>query len=279
MSADPRATGPAADVPPQPDGGDGGTPPMGGPTGWDSAAEVVAGRAPAGGAGWPTAALAVAVIVFMQIGTLARPIGDVGGTRAADWLDLLTPWAVVGAAAWVLVRCRTRTAGARPDVVSWALLGVGGLAFAEGKGLHLAGNSVGNADPVGRAADVAHLWDESVGHWLWYLGLLLVLAAVARTLLGGSGPALLPARPAGVALAALAGFSLANTWIEGRTPWLGLVAAAGFTAVGLRRRSRGGALWVACFGLALLQLVGWGLYWWLAEGRVFPEYYDVFDWL
>jgi hypothetical protein len=250
MSEEPSAAGPAADAASEQDGG----------------------------AGWPTAALAVAVIVFMQIGTLARPLGDVAGTRAADWLDLLTPWAVVGAGAWVLVRCHDRTEGARPDVGSWALLGVGGLAFAEGKGLHLAGNSVGNTDPVGRAADVAHLWDESVGHWLWYLGLLLVLAAAARALLGGSGPAL-PTRPAGVVLAALAGFSLANTWIEGRTPWLGLVAAAGFTAVGLRHRRRGGTLWAVCFGLALLQLVGWGLYWWLADGLVFPEYYDVFDWL
>lgn len=238
-----------------------------------------AGGGPRGGAGRPTAALALAVIVFMQIGTVARPLGDVGGTRAADWLDLLTPWAVVGAAAWVLARCHRLTAGARPDPAAWALLGVGGLAFAEGKGLHLAGNSVGNADPVGRAADVAHLWDESVGHWIWYVGLLLVLAAVARALLGSGGPTLLRATPAGVVLAALAGFSLANTWIEGRTPWLGLVAAAGFTAAGLRHRRGGGTLWAVCFGLALLQLVGWGLYWWLTAGRVFPEYYDVFDWL
>lgn len=224
------------------------------------------------------AALAVAVIVFMQIGTVARPLGDLAGLRAADWLDLLTPWVVVGAATWVLLR-RTGTAGASPDPLSWALLGAGGLAFAQGKGLHLAANSVGNADPRGRAADVAHLWDESVGHWIWYVGLLLLLAAVARAVLSDRGPAQLRTSAAGVALAALAGFSLANTWIEGRTPWLGLAAAAGFTAFGLRRRRRGGALWAVCFGLALVQLVGWGAFWWLTEARVFPEYYDVFDWL
>ena len=230
------------------------------------------------GVGWPLAALAVAVVVFMQIGTFARPLGDVGPVRAADWLDLLTPWAVVGAAAWVLLRCRAAAVGAPADRLAWGLLAVGGLAFAEGKGLHLAANSVGNTAPSGAVAEVAHLWDEGVGHWIWYLGLLLVVAAVSRAVLdsGGGG---VPTGVGGVVLALLTGFSLANTWIEGRTPWLGLAAAAGFAAWGLRRRSRGGTLWVLCFGLALVQLVGWGAYWWLTDQRVFPEYYDVFTWL
>jgi hypothetical protein len=232
-----------------------------------------------GGAGLPMAALALAVVVFMQLGTLARPLGEVGATRAADWLDLLTPWAVIGAAAWVLVRCRALTAGARPDPLAWVLLAVGGIAFAEGKGVHLAANSVGNAEPVGRAADVASLWDDGVGHWLWYLGLLVLLVAVGRAVLADDGPALLRATPLGVTLAVVTGVSLTNAWIEGATPWLGLAAAAGFAAYGLRHRRRGGTLWVVCFGVALLQLVGWGLYWWIAEGLVFPEYYDVFDWL
>jgi hypothetical protein len=224
------------------------------------------------------AALAGSAIVFMQIGTIARPLGDVGGVRAADWLDLLTPWAVVGAAAWVLLRRRAQTAGTGPGRVAWALLGLGGIAFAQGKGLHLAGNSVGNAGPVGRAAELAHLWDESVGHWIWYVGLLVILVGVARAVLDGREPGLRTSG-AGVALAVVAGFSLANTWIEGHTPWLGLAAAAGFCAVGVRRRRCGGTLWAVCFGVALLQLVAWGTYWWLAEGLVFPEYYDVFDWL
>ena len=239
-----------------------------------SAQRPVAGQ----GVGWPLAALALAVVVFMQIGTFARPLGDVGPVRAADWLDLLTPWAVVGAAAWVLIRCRAGTVGAPPDRLAWVLLAVGGLAFAEGKGLHLAANSVGNVAPAGAAAEVAHLWDEGIGHWIWYLGLLLVLAAVSRAVLDGCGAGA-PVSAAGVVLALLTGFSLANTWIEGRTPWLGLAAAAGFAAWGLRRRSRGGTLWLVCFGLALVQLVGWGAYWWLTDGRVFPEYYEVFTWL
>ncbi len=225
------------------------------------------------GVGRPLAALALAVVVFLQIGTVARPLGDLGGTRAADWLDLLTPWAVVGAATWVLLRARPG-----PQPATWALLGIGAVAFAEGGGLHLAANSVSNAGPTGHAADVAYLWDETVSHWIWYVGLLLVLAAVTVAVLRGAGP--VPRTgPVGLLLAAATGFSLANTWIEGRTPWLGLAAAVGFLAVGLRHRRRGGLLWVVCFGLALVQLVGWGTYWWLADGRVFPEYYEVFDWL
>jgi hypothetical protein len=234
---------------------------------------------PNGGAGWPLAALALAVVVFMQIGTVARPLGDLGGTRAADWLDLLTPWAVVGSAAWVFLRVRRLSGGRTPDPVSWMLLAVGGLGFAEGKGLHLAANSVANAEPSGYAAEIAYLWDESVGHWLWYLGLVIVLVAVARALLASSGPALVGTTPAGVVLAALAGFSLANTWIEGRTPWLGLAVASGFLAFALARRPRGGTVWAVAFGFALVQLLGWGLYWWFAEGLLFPEYYAVFEWL
>jgi hypothetical protein len=231
------------------------------------------------GVGPPLTVLAFSVVVFMQIGTFARPLGEVGGTRAADWLDLLTPWAVVGAAAWVMSRYARLTAKAGPDRWAWITLAVGGVAFAEGKGLHLAANSIGNVEPTGQAAELAHLWDEAVGHWMWYVGLLLVLAAVTRTLLGGPDAPPLRATPPGLALAALTGFSLANTWIEGATPWLGILAAGGFTAYALAHRRTGAMLWVVCFGLALVQVVGWGLYWWLAEGLVFPEYYDVFEWL
>jgi hypothetical protein len=231
------------------------------------------------GVGLPLALLAVSVVLFMQIGTFARPLGDVGGTRAADWLDLLTPWAVIGSAVWVLLASRSPAGGSSPDTWSWLALAVGGIAFAEGKGLHLAANSISNAEPTGQAADLAHLWDESVGHWVWYIGLLLVLVAVTRAVLGSPGRPLLRTTAGGVVLAALAGFSLANTWIEGETPWLGIVAAGGFTVYALAHRRPGAMLWVVCFGLAFVQVVGWGIYWWFADGSVFPEYYEVFEWL
>ena len=45
--------------------------------------------------GW----FALAVIVGMQAGTVFKPLGSVGETRVADWVDLLTPYAVLGCAA------------------------------------------------------------------------------------------------------------------------------------------------------------------------------------
>ena len=87
--------------------------------------------------GW----FALAVIVGMQAGTIFKPRGNLGETRVADWLDLLTPYAVVGCAAMVL-----RRASARPG--QWALLGVGAVTFTLGHGLHLSANSVSNADHI-----------------------------------------------------------------------------------------------------------------------------------
>ncbi len=116
--------------------------------------------------GW----FALAVIIGMQAGTVFRPLGDVGETRVADWVDLLTPYAVLGTAAVVLFR-----AGATPS--QWGLFGFGGVTFALGKGLHLAANSVSNvADPVVAGAPVVHLWDEVVSHLIWFSGLFVVLA-------------------------------------------------------------------------------------------------------
>ncbi len=98
----------------------------------------------------------------MQIGTLAKPLGEVGHTRVADWLDLLTPWFVIGFAALTLVRAAILTARRRPDRASWLLLGSGAIAFAEGTGLHLAANSIHNVGPSGHVEDVTYLGDEQV---------------------------------------------------------------------------------------------------------------------
>ena len=73
----------------------------------------------------------------MQAGTIFRPFGTAGDTRVADWVDLLTPYAVLGTAAIVLARANAT----RPQ---WALFGVAAVTFALGKGLHLAANSISN---------------------------------------------------------------------------------------------------------------------------------------
>ena len=82
---------------------------------------------------------AVAVIVGMQAGTIFKPLGSIGDTRLADWIDLATPFAVLGCAVMALHR-------AHSDRTPWTLLFAGGVTFALGHGLHLAANSISNVD-------------------------------------------------------------------------------------------------------------------------------------
>ncbi|HVF06742.1 MAG TPA: hypothetical protein VNA20_18040 [Frankiaceae bacterium] len=197
------------------------------------------------------AAFAVAVVLGHHVGTLVGPFGEVGGrTEWADWVDLLTPFAVVGSALAALA-----AAGARRR--AWLVAAAGAIAYVEGHGIHLAANSVGNAR--GDAAPV-HLWDEVVGHYLWYGGLYLLVAALALT-------------PAAVVsawrwpLAALFGLTVATNGIEGGTPVFTLAAAVAFAGWGVRRRS---GLLLCAFGVATALLAGWGLYW-----QGFPEFSDL----
>jgi hypothetical protein len=212
--------------------------------------------------GW----FALAVIVGMQAGTVFRPLGTVGETRVADWVDLLTPFAILGTAAVVMAR-----AGAPRG--AWVLFGVGGVTFTLGHGLHLAANSVSNvADPVVAEASIVHLWDEVVSHWIWYVGLFLVILAMALAL-----------RPLGfrvgafdLVVAALVTVTLVNNYIEGGTPWLGLVLLAILLALGIAWRPAPVArLMVLVGGLGLVLLVAWGAYWYLSDGSVFPEFSEL----
>ena len=212
--------------------------------------------------GW----FALAVILGMQAGTVFKPLGTVGETRVADWVDLLTPFAILGTAAVVLAR-----AGARQG--TWVLFGVGGVAFTLGHGIHLAANSVSNvADPVVAKADIVHLWDEVVSHWIWYLGLFLVLLALAAAL----RPVPFRVGAPDLVVAALVTVTLVNNYIEGGTPWMGLVLLAVLLTLGIAWRPAPVArLLLLVGGLGLVLLVGWGAYWYLADGSVFPEFSEL----
>jgi hypothetical protein len=159
---------------------------------------------------------ALAYVLLHHLGLLPEGLGPApAGTRWADWLDLLVPWLVLGPAAATLW-------ADRPSPAVWAVFGAGVVAYTSGHGIHLAANSVGNADP-GRTA---HLWDEGVGHLVWYAGVALVVAALARTMAGRS-------RPGGVGyvLALLVGATWASNAVGGGTePWSLLLAllAAGY---------------------------------------------------
>ena len=67
------------------------------------------------------AGFAVAVVIGHHIGTLLGPLGTVGPeTEWADWVDLLTPYVVVGTACGALL-----AAGA--DRRAWVVAAVGAL--------------------------------------------------------------------------------------------------------------------------------------------------------
>jgi len=210
------------------------------------------------GTGTWLAAFGASVLVGHHLGALPAGLGDAGGgTRWVDWLDLLTPYAVVGTALLVL---RTGGAGRR----TWALAAAGAVAYVQGHGLHLAANSVGNAR--GDAAPV-HLWDELVGHAVWYAGLAaLVVALVPAVRRSG-----VRTGPAALALAAGVGLTWATNALEGHTAWWALPVALALAAWGWRlRQEAAGRLLLAAYPLAAAVLAGWGLW----QGG-FPQPSDV----
>ncbi|XRQ13819.1 hypothetical protein ACN3XK_23915 [Actinomadura welshii] len=183
-------------------------------------------------------------------------LGTVGDTRWADWADVLTPYAVLLTAAAAL------HAG-QADVRGWAVYLVGAITYVEGHGIHLAANSVGNDTP---GIAVVHLWDEVVGHYVWYAGLALVFAALARTF------AHRPAPPPYLSL--LLALGVAVTWttnsVEGGTAVMGIAVAAAFTAWGLRTRRHLGRVLIPAFAPALLALTAYGIW----QGG-FPEFTEL----
>ena len=189
---------------------------------------------------------AVTVIVGHHIGTALGPLGGPGDTRWADWADLAIPYLVVGSAAATL-------AAVRPGRREWMLLGAAGLLYTQGHGIHLAANSIANVEP----SDTVHLWDETVGHWLWYGGLAGIVASLGLALDAVPSP-----RSAwSLVLAVAYGVTAFTNSVEGGTAALGLLSGAVFVAWGLRRRRRAPELLVPAYAVALACLVGWGLYW------------------
>jgi hypothetical protein len=166
------------------------------------------------------ATTALAYAVLHHLGLLPSGLGSApDGTQWADWLDLLVPWLVLGPAAATLW-------AARPPTRTWMLFGAGVVTYASGHGIHLSANSIGNEEP-GRTA---HLWDEVVGHHLWYLGVALVVAALAATMNGRPRPG-----PTGYVLASAVGLTWASNAVGGGTVVMSLVLAVGAAAYGFAR--------------------------------------------
>jgi hypothetical protein len=185
------------------------------------------------------AVTAFAYAVCHHLGLLPDGLGTgPDDTRWADWLDLSVPWLVLVPAALTM-----RAAEAAPR--TWAVFGAGAIAYVSGHGIHLAANSIGNADP----GDTAHLWDEPVGHAIWYAGAALVVGALALTMVGRPRP-----RPVGYLLAVAVGLTWATNTLGGGPLVLGLLVAVGACAFGWVRRAELGVVLVVGFAPALVVL-------------------------
>ena len=167
------------------------------------------------------AGAALAYSVTHHLGLLPEGLGSAAeGTRWADWLDLLVPWLVLVPAAVALW-------AAPSPLRTWLTFAAGAVAYASGHGIHLAANSIGNASP----GKTAHLWDEVVGHYVWFAGVALVVGALATTMRGRPRP-----RPVGYALALGVGLTWASNAVGGGTVFFSLALAIAATSVGWFRR-------------------------------------------
>src|SRR5687767_16037345 len=83
-----------------------------------------------------------AVLIFHNLPAVAG--------EAADWIDLATPFAVIGASALLLWR-------GMPALDLFVIV-VGVLLYVSGHGIHLAANSIDYERLTGDARDVAHFW-------------------------------------------------------------------------------------------------------------------------
>ncbi|GAA1523745.1 hypothetical protein GCM10009678_01190 [Actinomadura kijaniata] len=192
---------------------------------------------------------ATAYAITHHTGVATAALGTIGPTRWADWIDLLTPYAVLPPAALALH-------ATRPTRRVWALYLIAALTYTEGHGIHLAANSIHNTAP----GPTAHLWDEPAGHYLWYTGAALLLATLTTAFTRQPPPHGTARHLLGHALALAAGLTWATNTLEGGTAPLGLAVAAALTVHGWTTRAHLGRLWLTAFAPALLILIAWGLH-------------------
>ena len=160
--------------------------------------------------GWPLALFVVGYNVAHH-NSLFGSFEVRSGTRLADWIDLLTPFVVLLPLLWFLSLQQARQH-------QWIAAAIGSILYVEGHGIHLSANSISNvAAPdttTERIADVIHLWDEVAGHYIWFLGLAIVLAVCALSVRGR--PLHVPAG-AMAAGGAVTGVTWATNGLEGGT--------------------------------------------------------------
>jgi hypothetical protein len=202
-----------------------------------------------------------ALVAFALAAAVFHHLPAVGGDLG-DWIDLATPFAVVGTAALVLLGLSAWGAGLGLAVAA-------AIAYVDGHGLHLAANSIRAEEPAGEVERVAYFWDERFSHWEWHLGLVGLLVAFCLAERWARPPVRAVPTQSGL-VAALLGFTLFTSTVEGQTWWLLPPAALVLALWALARprpvlRACAGALVLAC-----ILLAGWA-----AWHRGVPEFSDL----
>lgn len=192
----------------------------------------------------------VAVLICHHWWPILSPFSELlKGTRIATYIDLITPVAVVGTAAWAML------AGGQPGTRRWMLFVFAAIVYVEGHGIHLAANSINNKDPLGAAAETAQFWDEEFSHLLWYSGWAMLAAVLVWS--GGNAPRLTPLR---AVLAFLYGLTACTNSIEGgAVPMMFAISVAFIAATwraptGLRQDA------LVAFGSTTLLLIIFGIW-------------------
>jgi hypothetical protein len=187
-------------------------------------------------------AFAASVFVFHHVPTAAG--------EAGDWVDLATPFGVVGAAAALL-------AALRPPATALVFALIATLLYVDGHGIHLAANSVANESPTGEAERTAHFWDERFSHVEWHLGWIGLMVALCLAERPAARPLALRIQ---AATAILLGVTLFTSTVEGGTWWLALAATAVFGPWALRDRRPILVACAAAFVVAAVLIGIWALW-------------------
>jgi hypothetical protein len=221
-------------------------------------------------------AYAVALAAFLLVPPfLCRPVGPPQAFTLQEAVDLLTPLVVIPLA-WIVFHL----AGGLGRGGLLAFLVVAAL-WAEGQGIHLAANAIGDAFPLAEAKAFyltvpgdLDLWlDETLSHWMWHAAwigfAILMLAAATR------GPAVTGVRTSVTAV--LAGLIHGATFflvsVEGVTTQLGIPASILILAWCLVAGRRGLRHPVVTFFLVstIVTLLGYAV-WGVRNGGTLPEF-------
>jgi hypothetical protein len=195
-------------------------------------------------------AFAGACFVFHQLPAFA-------GEPAGDVIDLLTPFAVIGAAAAALVSLE-----ARGRILVAA--GIAAILYVDGHGIHLSANSIANEGPGPEVEDLVHFWDETFSHIeavLGWFGLVACICWAEQASGEPAGDAGASATGVGAATALLLGWTFFTSTVEGGT-WPIMLAVAACFVLWLVRSGRRPLLLAstAAFVLAAALIAVWAIW-------------------